>query len=100
MGHQGLIHAKVQSIEYLDQRLIALVKKAMDDSGEDYRMLILPDHPTPIRVRTHTGSPVPFLLYDSTHPEKKKAKYSEAEAAATEDFEPDGHKLIDRLIQK
>lgn len=100
MGHQGLIHEKVQSIEYLDQRLIALVKKAMDDSGEDYRMLILPDHPTPIRVRTHTGSPVPFLLYDSTHPEKKKAKYSEAEAAAAEDFEPDGYKLIDRLIQK
>ena len=100
MGHQGLIHEKVQSIEYLDQRLIALVKKAMDDSGEDYRMLILPDHPTPIRVRTHTGSPVPFLLYDSTHPEKKKARYSEAEAAATEDFEPDGYQLIDRLIQK
>ena len=100
MGHQGLIHEKVQSIEYLDQRLIALVKKAMDDSGEDYRMLILPDHPTPIRVRTHTGSPVPFLLYDSTHPEKKKAKYSEAEAAATEDFEPDGYQLIDHLIQK
>lgn len=100
MGHQGLIHEKVQSIEYLDQRLIALVKKAMDDSGEDYRMLILPDHPTPIRVRTHTGSPVPFLLYDSTHSEKKKAKYSEAEAAATEDFEPDGYQLIDRLIQK
>ena len=100
MSHQGLIHEKVQSIEYLDQRLIALVKKAMDDSGEDYRMLILPDHPTPIRVRTHTGSPVPFLLYDSTHPEKKKAKYSEAEAAATEDFEPDGYQLIDRLIQK
>ena len=100
MGHQGLVHEKVQSIEYLDQRLIALVKKAMDDSGEDYRMLILPDHPTPIRVRTHTGSPVPFLLYDSTHPEKKKAKYSEAEAAATEDFEPNGYQLIDRLIQK
>ena len=100
MGHQGLIHEKVQSIEYLDQRLIALVKKAMDDSGEDYRMLVRPDHPTPIRVRTHTGSPVPFLLYDSTHPEKKKAKYSEAEAAATEDFEPDGYKLIDCLIQK
>lgn len=100
MGHQGLIHEKVQSIEYLDQRLIALVKKAMDDSGEDYRMLILPDHPTPIRVRTHTGSPVPFLLYDSTHPEKKRAKYSEAEAAAAEDFEPNGYQLIDRLIQK
>ena len=100
MGHQGLVAEKVRSIEYLDSRLIARLKKAMDDSGEEYRMLILPDHPTPIRVRTHTGSPVPFLLYDSTHPEKKKAKYSEAEAAATEDFEPNGYQLIDRLIQK
>ena len=98
MGHQGLVKEKVQSIEYLDQRLIALVKKAMDKSGEDYRMLVLPDHPTPIRVRTHTGDPVPYVLYDSTKEEKKIAHYSEAEAAATGDFEPNGYRLIDRLL--
>ena len=98
MGHQGLIKEKVQSIEYLDQRLIALVKKAMDASHEDYRMLVLPDHPTPIRVRTHTGNPVPYVLYDSTKEEKKIAHYSEAEAAATGDFEPNGYRLIDRLL--
>lgn len=100
MGHQGDVNAKVKSIEYLDSRLIARLKKALDDSGEDYRMLILPDHPTPIRLRTHTGEPVPFLLYDSTCQEKKIARYTEAEAAQTGDVEPQGYRLIDCLILK
>lgn len=100
MGHQGDVNAKVKSIEYLDSRLIARLKKALDASGEDYRMLILPDHPTPIRLRTHTGEPVPFLLYDSTRQEKKIARYTEAEAAQTGDMEPHGFRLIDRLILK
>ena len=100
MGHQGDVNAKVKSIEYLDSRLIARLKKALDASGEDYRMLILPDHPTPIRLRTHTGEPVPFLLYDSTRQEKKIARYTEAEAAQTGDMEPQGFRLIDRLILK
>lgn len=65
MGHQGSIEKKVQAIEYLDERVIRLVKEGLDASGEDYRMLILPDHPTPIHVKTHTGNPVPYLLYDS-----------------------------------
>lgn len=99
MGHQGLVDAKVKSVEYLDSRLIAPLKKALDESGEDYRMLILPDHPTPIRLRTHTGDPVPFLLYDSTRQEKKRARFTEAEAAQTGDFEPRGCRLMDRLLK-
>ena len=99
MGHQGLVKEKIQSISDLDQRLIALVKEAMDASGEDYRMLILPDHPTPIRVRTHTGDPVPYLLYDSTRQEKKLAVFSEAEARAAGVYQPDGYKLIDELLK-
>ena len=99
MGHQGLVKEKIQSISDLDQRLIALVKEAMDASGEDYRMLILPDHPTPIRVRTHTGDPVPYLLYDSTRQERKIASFSEAEARAACVYQPDGYKLIDELLK-
>lgn len=99
MGHQGLVEEKIQSISDLDQRLIALVKEAMDASGEDYRMLILPDHPTPIRVRTHTGDPVPYLLYDSTRQERKIASFSEAEARAAGAYQPDGYKLIDELLK-
>lgn len=99
MGHQGLVKEKIQSISDLDQRLIALVKEAMDASGEDYRMLILPDHPTPIRVRTHTGDPVPYLLYDITRQERKIASFSEAEARAAGVYQPDGYKLIDELLK-
>ena len=98
MGHQGLIPEKVRSIEDLDSRLIAPLKKALDDSGEEYRMLILPDHPTPIRLRTHTGDPVPYLLFDSTRQEKKIAKFTEEEAAQTGNFQPEGFRLLDQLI--
>ena len=100
MGHQGLVEEKVKSIEYLDSRLIALVKKAMEDAGEDFRMLVLPDHPTPIRIRTHCGDPVPYVLYDSTRQRKSAAKYTEADAAATGNFEPHGPKLVEKLLQR
>lgn len=100
MGHQGLLKEKIQSIEYLDRRLIAPVKKAMEDAGEDFRMLVLPDHPTPIRLRTHTGDPVPYLLYDSTRQRKSIQKYTEAEAEATGNYEPNGYRLIERLLNK
>ena len=77
MGHQGSVERKVQAIEYLDEKIIRYVKEAMDKSGEDYRMLILPDHPTPIEVRTHTSDPVPYLLYDSTDSKECIWEYSE-----------------------
>ena len=100
MGHQGLVEEKVKSIEYLDSRLIAPIKKAMEDAGEDFRMLVLPDHPTPIRIRTHSSEPVPYVLYDSTKQRKTAARYSEAEAKATGSFEPQGYKLLERLLEK
>lgn len=81
MGHQGSVERKIQAIEYLDQRLIRLVKEGLDAAGEDYRMLILPDHPTPVKVRTHVAEPVPYLLYDSTAPERHDWHYNEKEAA-------------------
>ena len=99
MGHQGLIPEKVRSIEDLDSRLIAPLKEALDASGEEYRMLILPDHPTPIRLRTHTGDPVPYLLFDSTRQEKKIAKFTEEEAAQTGNFQLEGFRLLDQLIR-
>lgn len=81
MGHQGSVEKKIQAIEYLDQRLIRLVKEGLDASGEDYRMLILPDHPTPIKVRTHVAEPVPYLLYDSAALQAHTWRYNEKEAA-------------------
>ena len=100
MGHQGLTEEKVQSIEYLDSFIVTPIMKAMEDAGEDYRMLVLPDHPTPIRIRTHSSDPVPYVLYDSTRQLKKKARYTEAEGKATGIFLPHGYALLDKLLQK
>lgn len=100
MAHQGLTEEKVRSIEYLDSRIIGPVCKAMEEAGEDYRMLILPDHPNLLRLRTHTGEPVPYLLYDSTRQRKAAARYTEAEAAAAGNFQPEGHRLMERFLER
>lgn len=99
MGHQGSVENKIKSIEYLDSRVVAVVKEQMDASGEPYRLLITPDHPTPIRCRTHTADPVPYIIYDSTLQRKGVAAYNEKEAAATGVYEPEGYKLLDRLLK-
>lgn len=100
MGHQGSVENKVQAIEYLDSRIVAPVVKAMEEAGVDFRMLILPDHPTPVRLRTHTSQPVPYVLYDSTRQQKKLVRFTEQEAAETGSFEPEGYRLMERFLSK
>lgn len=98
MGHQGSVEKKVLSIEYLDDRLVRLVKEGMDASGEDYRMLILPDHPTPIKVRTHVAEPVPYLLYDSTAPQEHVWNYNEEEASQSGNVIEHGWDMMNYLF--
>ena len=100
MGHQGLVKEKVQSIAYLDSRVIAPICRAMEQAGQDYRILVLPDHPTPLRIRTHSSDPVPYVLFDSTARQKKIARYTEAQARETGIFLPEGHVLLNRLLKK
>ncbi len=100
MGHQGSIERKIRAIENLDQRILRIVKGKMDASGVPYRMLVLPDHPTPICVRTHTSTPVPYLLYDSTALRNETWKYNEREARTSGNYVAEGHHLIDHLFEK
>ena len=100
MGHQGSVERKVQAIEYLDKRVIQYVKDRMDASGEDYRMMVLPDHPTPICVRTHTGNPVPYMLYDSTKLQDNAWNYNEKEAGASGNVIAHGYELMDYLFAR
>lgn len=99
MGHQGSVERKVQAIEYLDQRIIRLVKEALDAYGEPYRMLILPDHPTPICVRTHTSDSIPYLLYDSEKPENHTWTYCEADAMESGREIKQGFELMSYLLR-
>lgn len=65
-SHQGNLEEKIRSIEIIDEKVVKYIKEELDRSDDDYRILLVPDHPTPVRTRTHTSNPVPFLIYDST----------------------------------
>ena len=99
-GHRAELENKVLSVELIDQKILAPVYDYLVSTGEDFRVLILPDHPTPIRLRTHTIDPVPFLLYDSATPASGVACVSEESAAEKGYYIPDGYTLMDLLIQK
>lgn len=98
MGHQGSVERKVKAIEYLDSRVIKPVKEGLEAAGEDFRMLVLPDHPTPICMRTHLSDSVPYLLYDSTDLQQHDWKYNEAEGESSGNYVACGHEIIDYLF--
>ncbi len=98
MGHQGSVERKVQAIENLDARVIAPIKDGLEQAGTDFRMLVMPDHPTPIALRTHTGDSVPYLLYDSTKIQQNFWKYNEKEAEQSGHSIDKGCEMIDYLI--
>ena len=100
MGHQGSVERKVKAIHYLDQRVIKNVYEGLKASGEDFRMLVLPDHPTPICVRTHTSEPVPYLLYDSTDEKTSALDYSEKCGKESGNYVAEGHTAINHLFEK
>lgn len=98
MGHQGSLERKIKSIENLDGRIVRIVKEQMDASGEPYRMLILPDHPTPLRIRTHSSEPVPYLLYDSTKPVESHLLYNEKDAKKSGIYREHGYEMMGYLL--
>lgn len=100
MGHQGSMERKAQAIEYLDERVIHYVKERMDKSGEEYRILVLPDHPTPICVRTHTSDAVPYLLYDSSNLQNHTWNYNEAEAKSSGNDIAKGCEIMEHLFHE
>ncbi len=100
MGHQGSMERKIQAIEFLDSQVIKTVVEEFEKKGEDLRLLVLPDHPTPIVLRTHSSEPVPYLLYDSTDKKESVLKYNEKDAKASGIYVAEGHKLIDHLFEK
>ena len=100
MGHQGSLERKIQAIEWLDERIVTPIVEGLDASKEEYRMLILPDHPTPLCIRTHSSEPVPYVLYDSSKEEKHDWNYNEKDAKESGNYIAEGHNLIDVLFKE
>ena len=99
MGHQGLVKEKIQAIENIDRYIVKPLVERFEQSGEDYRIMILPDHPTPIVKRTHTSEPIPYLLYDSTKVLGQHDMYSEKAGEASGILKRDGYRLMDYLLE-
>lgn len=98
-GHRGEIENKVKSIEYIDKRILKPVYEYLKATGEDYKIMILPDHPTPIELRTHSSDPVPFEIFDSTKKHKGAARLTEDLAEQKKFYIPDGTRLLDIMIK-
>ena len=99
-GHRAETENKVSAIEQIDRQILAPVLAELREMGEPFKIMILPDHPTPIRARTHTIDPVPFLIYSSEQATPGVESFCEASAAATKNYHPEGHRLMELLTRK
>lgn len=98
-GHQGKVDDKIESIELIDRDILSGVVDYLKSKNEPFRILLLPDHPTPIRARTHTRAPVPFVMYDSQNEVNADVMtYCENEAKKSGLYLDKGEKLMKMLI--
>lgn len=98
-GHHGDYEHKVYSIQEIDGKVIKRLIERLEDAGEDYAILVCPDHPTPCKIKTHVSEPIPYLLYSNVKSLANGAKrYTEAEAKNTGAYIEDGYKLISKLF--
>ncbi|MBE6699460.1 MAG: cofactor-independent phosphoglycerate mutase [Ruminococcaceae bacterium] len=98
-GHRAELDNKVLSIEKIDAEILAPVLSYLKGCGEDYRIMVLPDHPTPIFMRTHTSDPVPFFIYDSKKDICGVSTFDEDTATATGYYIADGYRLMELLTK-
>ena len=97
-GHRFETENKVKSIELIDELILGPILKEFE--GEEIRVLICPDHPTPLALKTHTNAPVPYLIYDSGRAEKGVDNFCEESAEKTGNYVGAGHTLMERFLKK
>lgn len=99
-GHRGEAQNKVKAIEMIDSRVLTKMLDYLNGCGDDYRILIMPDHPTPLETMTHSAEPVPFLIYDSRKKENGVSSFTEKNAAETGEFVEHGPDIMSMLLEK
>lgn len=99
-GHQGSLDDKIKSIELIDEKVVGPVFEYLKSCGEDFTILVLPDHPTPVSLKTHTSEPIPFLVYKNSDTEIKdeNAVYTENYAKSTHLYLEEGHTLLRKVM--
>ena len=91
---------KVKAIEKIDSLILAPVFQYLSESGENFKILVLPDHPTPVELRTHSHEPVPYFLYDSRMSVQGMPSFTESNAVQLEHYIDDGSTLFELMIEK
>ncbi len=99
-GHRAELENKVIAVERIDAEILAPVLQYLRGTNEDFKIMILPDHPTPIRARTHTIDPVPFFIYSSDAVLEGVDSFNEATAASKNNYLANGYRLMEILTEK
>ena len=99
-GHRGEPENKVRAVEYIDRRALKPMLEYLEGSGDDFRILIMPDHPTPLDTMTHSAEPVPYIIYDSRVKKNGISSFTEKNAAATGIFVEHGPDIMKKLLEK
>ncbi len=100
-GHSGNYKDKIRAIEDFDALVVGPVMKGLKERFREYRVLLMPDHATPIKVRTHTDEPVPFVIYDSRNEKKNKGVTYDESITERKDIMVvnEGYKLMDYFVK-
>lgn len=99
-GHRGEAENKVKAIEEIDKRSLKIMLGYLDSCGEDYRILIMPDHPTPLETKTHSSAPVPYMIYDSKNHKNGVESFTEEACEKSGNFVSFGPNIMEKLLQK
>ncbi len=99
-GHQGDLEGKVRSLEIIDEKVIGYIKKRLEDAGEDYAFMVMPDHPTPIATKTHSREPVPCVIYKKGDDKCADRRFTENFARENGEFITDGYKIMQIFLEK
>ncbi|MCI8980373.1 MAG: cofactor-independent phosphoglycerate mutase [Clostridia bacterium] len=100
MGHQGAPEKKKFAVETIDAKVVKFLKDELEKRGIDYKMLIMPDHPTPISLKTHVSDPVPYVIYDSTKELDTGLSYTEENGKKTGLYIEKGYTLMNHFLDK
>lgn len=96
-GHRNEPENKVKAIEMIDSRVLPILEEGLEQY-EDYKILLLPDHPTPIVTRTHASDPVPYLLYQKSAPKTGVDSINEETAKATGIYMENGPAMMPHFL--
>lgn len=98
-SHQGNLEAKIKAVEIIDQEVVSYLKEQLDHLNMDYKFLVLPDHPTPVHLRTHTSDPVPYMLYDSRNKKRLHERHYHEKSCAKGEYFASGPELLKYFLK-